>query len=515
MPKHALKKVLSTTAIALLLIATYFSYHGYVQSIAASNFELAATRLGFIGYKKIDRDISEAKHQEALLKQLQVAGYFQLDNLWHSINRLGVKDPVAIFKHLYPAVRKSKADQGDPSKFNAKILRKNLGKGSLLDEQDLMDLIFDMSQNAFGRTVGQERNELSSQAWMSRYEKEYLANAAILRLIDRELPEHQLYDFGWIAGASRPGLLARIIDYRNILEKYNIKIIGGTSVLAGGRLLWANIDGINPHLLKILIGAYHARTDLDSLDVSLPVGEDQARTEEGQEYILSLAAKNHIRLNPLSPFIQYQTKETSPSGYFPDRIYPNYAEGETRKLIETLMSEDIVHTYLANSSITVVDTPPQQQQQPTTATTARDAAKDIAQRIVSGKYGSKKQLVIIFQTNNPYIERQTIAAQREASKIFKEFKLDKQGYTIKVEGVGFKCKQGVAIIHSELAALITEKWKNAAEAQTEMGVAPKRKFESLLYQSRDNLATISPMPDVLDVSLSINFIQDFFDEFLE
>lgn len=515
MSKHILKKVLSVTAAATLLPATYFTYHGYTQSTAKSNFELAATRLGFVGYKKVDRDISESTHQEAILKQLQVAGYFQPDNLWYSINRLDFKDPVAVFKHLYPAVKKSKADQVDPSKFSAKILRKNLGKGSLLDEQDLMDLILDMSQNAFGRTVGQERNELSSKTWMSRYEKEYLANAATLRLIDREIPEHQLYDFGWIAGASRLGVLARVIDYRNMLEKYNIKIIGSTSVLAGARPLWANIDGINPHLLKILVSAYNARIDLDNLDISLPAGEDQARIEEGQEYMLTLAAASKIRLNPLSPFIQYKTKEASPSGYFPGRVYPNYAEGETRKLTETLMSEDIVHTYLANPSITVVDTSSQQHQRPTTATTTHDTAKDIAQHIISGEYGNKKQFVIIFQTNNPYIERQTIAAQREANKIFKEFKLDKQGYTIKVEGVGFKCKQDVATIHSEMAALVTEKWKNASEALAEMGVAPKRKFESLLYQARDNSAAIQPVPDVSDVSLSGNIMQDFFDQFLE
>ncbi len=424
---------------------------------------------------------------------------------------------MAVFRDIYPAVKKSKADQPDPSKFSAKILRKNLGKGNLLDEKDLRDLILDMSQNAFGRAAGQELNELSSKAWMSKYQKEYLANAATLRLIDRETPEHPLYDFGWIAGASRPGVLARVIDYRNVLEKYNIKIIGGTSVLAGARPLWANIDGINPYLLKTLISAYKARTDLDSLDISLPVGEDQVRIEEGQEYMLSLAAASKIRLNSLSPFIQYKTKEASPSGYFPGRVYPNYAEGEMRKLTETLMSQDIVNTYLIDqdASVTVVDTLAQQHQRPTTTTTARDAAKDIAQRIVSGEYGSKKQFVIIFQTNNPYIERQTIAAQREASKIFKEFKLDEKGYTVKVEGVGFKCKQDVATIHSELAALVAEKYKSAAEAQAEIGVTPKRKFESLLYQTRDNSASVPPVPDISDVNLSGSVMQDFFDQFLE
>lgn len=516
MSKYALKKFIPVVVGLALVPTTYFTYDGYVKSKAASNFELAASKLGFIGYRKIDRDISAANHQEALLKQLQVAGYFQPDILWHSINRLGFTDPAAVFKHIYPAVKKSKADQSDPSKFNAKILRKNLGKGSLLDEQDLRDLILDMSQNAFSRVAGQERNELSSKAWMSTYEREYLGNAATLRLIDREPPEQQLYDLGWIAGASRPGVLARIIDYRNILEKYNIKIIGGTSVLAGARPLWANIDGITPIVLQKLVGAWHTRTDLDSLDISLPVGDDQARIAEGREYMLSLAAKNHIRLNSLSPFIQYKTKEESPSGYFPGRVYPNYAEGETRKLTETLMSQDLVSIYLVDQStpVAIVDTQAIQHQRPTTMSTARDASKNLAQRIMAGEYGSKKHFVVLFQTNNPYIERQTIAAQREASKIFKEFKLAEKGYTIKVEGVGFKCKQDVTTIHSELAALVAEKWKSASESELEHGVLPKRKIESLLYQTRDNSATVPPVPDVYDVSLSRSIIQDFFDEVL-
>ncbi len=515
MSKYALKKFIPVVVGLALVPTTYFTYDGYVKSKAASNFELAATRLGFAGYKKVDRDISAANHQEALLKQLQIAGDFQPDKLWHSVNRLGFKDPVAVFRDIYPAVKKSKADQTDPSKFNAKVLRKNLGKGSLLDEQDLRDLILDMSQNAFGRGAGQERNELSSKAWMSTYEREYLANAATLRLIDRETPEHQLYDLGWIAGASRIGVLARIIDYRNILEKYNIKIIGDTSVLAGARPLWANIDGITPTVLQELVGAWNTRTDLDSVDISLPVGDDQARINEGQEYMLTLATKSKIRLNPLSPFIQYKTKEDSPSGYFPGRVYPHYEQEETRKLTESLMSQDIVSTYLTDqsASVAIVDTQATQHQRPTTISTTRDATKNLAQRIIAGEYGSKKEFVVLFQTNNPYIERQTIAAQREANKIFKEFKLDTKGYTIKIEGIGFKCKQDVATIHSELAALVAEKWKNAVELQTEEGIAPKRNIDTLLYQTRGN-GIRSPMPDVSDVDLSGSVMQDFFDEVL-
>ena len=93
-----------------------------------------------------------------------------------------------------------------------------------------------------------------------------------------------------------------------------------------------------------------------SLIISLPVGEDQARIAEGREYMQGLAARYNIRLNESSPFIQYKTKEECPPGYFPGRVYPNYAGGENRKLTETLMSQDLLATYLLNDgkSITIV-----------------------------------------------------------------------------------------------------------------------------------------------------------------
>ena len=141
MAKHAFRKLVPTVVgIGILIPTTYFAYDGYVKSTAPSNFEVAAARLGFTGYKKADRNISSQDHQEALLKQLQIAGYFQPANLWKAIIGLGVKDPATAFKQIYPAIKKSHADQSDPSKFNAKILRKNLGKGTELDEQDTMDL---------------------------------------------------------------------------------------------------------------------------------------------------------------------------------------------------------------------------------------------------------------------------------------------------------------------------------------------------------------------------------------
>lgn len=143
MAKYAFRKLVPTVVgIGILIPTTYFAYDGYAKSTAPSNFEIAANKLGFTGYKKAGKAISAQEHQEALLNQLQIAGYLQPTNLWKAIVGLGVKDPVNAFKQIYPAIKKSQADQSDPSKFNAKILRKNLGKGTDLDEQDTIDLLF-------------------------------------------------------------------------------------------------------------------------------------------------------------------------------------------------------------------------------------------------------------------------------------------------------------------------------------------------------------------------------------
>jgi len=492
----------------ILALATYFTYDGYTKSTTPSAFELAANRLGFNGYKKADKIVSAANHQEALLKQLQMAGYFQPATLWQTINHLGVKDPATTFTKIYSAVKKSKADQSEPSKFNAKILRKNLGKGTELDEQDAMDFILYTAQNAFGRKLGQERNELAAHDWMNTHKTDYFAAATTLRLIDRETPERQEYDKAWIAWASRIGVWARIIDYDYTLSKYNIKVRGETSILAGERGLWANIDGITPSVRDKLVEAYVTKRDLDTIDISLPVGEDMERVKEGQEYMASLAARSGVKLDPSSPFIQYATKEECPPGYFPGRVYPKYADSKGRKLTETLMSKDLLTTYPPTnvSAITTVDTLADQGQRPTTSSTARDAAITFVKDIMSGVYGDKKEFVILFETNNPYIERQTIATQREVDKVLKASKLDSR---IKVEGIGFKCKQDVATVHSELAALIAEKWKTA----TGEDILTKRSIEKLLFQTRDNSSITTPWPDMAEVSTG-SLVQDFFDDYL-
>lgn len=452
---------------------------------------------------------------EALLTQLQMAGYLQPQNLWRDINSLGIKNPIKAFEEIYPALIKSKADQVDPSKFNAKILRKNLCKGTALDEQDVMDLILYISQHAFGRNQGQERHEVVTQNWMSKYEKQYLAAAKKLCLIDRVHPEKTEYDLCWIAGGCRIAALGRIIDYNYILLKYVIKIKGDTLVLAGLHELPTSAAGITSTIRDSLIEAYKAKTDIDTLDISQPENDPNA-LEEGKHYLLGLAERYNIKLDSIYPFIQYNTKVECPAGRNPGIVYANYYNKEEKtKLTEALMSEDLLTTYHPN--VTVKSTSLENDQKATTITTARIGVKAFVENIKNGHYGDQKEFIILLQTNNPFIERQSIANQREISKALKEHGLDQQGYKVQVEGVGYGCKQGVKTVHSELAALIAEKWETAMvndNMQQTEGATPKRLIKDLKYQTRNKDLSIPPYPDISHIDLSGDIVKDFFDEYL-
>ena len=518
MSKQYFFKKLIPTALSLTTLGGLWSIsEGYRRSVEPSKFEMAAIGLGFKGYKTPQITISSAAHQEALLQLLQIAGYLKPEEIWKALNHLkSVEEPIASYQEIYKILKRSHADQDDPSEFNAKILRKNLAKGEYLSEQNVLDLLLYISQNAFGRQHNQERDELRSQDWMTKYQKEYFDVARKLRLIDREEPTHMAYDASWIAGASRVGVLSRIIDYTNILLKYGINIYGKTFVLAGERELLADLDGINPIILDRLKQAYQKHINIDELNISLPVGSDAARIEEGKKYISYLAQVNNIQLDASIPFIIYSTKESCPLGRLPGRLYPNYPEGAYAKLTESLMAQDLITTYPSSPtrSFTIIDTRSEKYSRPTTASTAYDAAEKFVSHIMNGTFGQKKEFLILFQSNNPYIERQTLSAQREIDKILEKYGLNKEDYKIIVEGVGFGCKQDVPTVHSEFAALMSEKWINASN---DLGIIDDTTsyIKALQYQSRDHSLSIPSCPDIHEQNTSLlGYIQDAFDSSL-
>lgn len=413
--------------VSLIGIPLGFTYGVYKHSAMPSKFELAAEELSL---NKVQ--------QEALLKIFYLAGYLNPTKLWNDLllfDKTG--HPEEVFDSIMHSLNIANPKQGDVSQLNPKLLRKNLFKDSTkLEVEDVKAWILYVSQNAFNRKVGQERNELSSQDWMDKNKDQYIKAARELDLIDEIFPKTQLYDEGWIAGASRIGLFARILYYNKLIEQ--IKITGDTIVLAGARPLWANLDGINPQIYQKLLNAYNKKLDINSLDITLPVGEDAERIKEGKEYMKLLADKNNIILNPIEPFIEYKQSQKIPSGLFPERIYPNYANSVSEKLTESLMSIDLINSFLKGKA-DIINTISTDNQRPNTMTTACDAAKRLIDKILNGEFGQQKDFSILLISNQPYIKRQELATATAVKGILDQYQLkggQLDGYSIKVVGVG-------------------------------------------------------------------------------
>lgn len=77
---------------------------------------------------------------------------------------------------------------------------------------------------------------------------------------------------------------------------------------------------------------------------------------------------------------------------------------------------------------------------------------------------------------------------------------------VKVDGVGFKCKQDVPTVHSELAALVAEMCKDANSGG-------KHDTKTLLYQTRNHDKVEDQLP-VVHVD-EPHILQDWFDTHLE
>lgn len=465
-----------------------------------SKFILAAQKLGFVGYEKRNGvSISMEQHQEALLKIFHLAGYFNLSNIWNDLHGIGsIADVEKVFDEISSVVRYSHADQPDPRNFDATYMRTNLFRSDNFDLHDALDLILYMAQHAFGRQNGQERYELVLPDWLTSNIDYFREITRLLGLIDRVYPTLSEYDGCWIAGASRIFLSQRIIDYNYYIHSQGIKIKGESLILAGEREIWANIDGMPPEIYERMLETFQKNDDIDRLDFSSFLNDKHSRVMEGKAYMINLAQSYNIKLNPSKPFIEYADQHECPEGRFPKRIYANYEDmNPTLILTETLISQDLLNTYSNHNTetITIIDTKAYKQDRPNTISTARDAAEQFIMCLLAGKYDKKKIFHILLCTNNPSIERQALAVQRQVDQTLEKYGLTEEDLQIKIEGVGFGCNQSLAVVHSEFGALITEKYKHAiADIEKTLGQRPKRDINRLLLQTRDKHIVIPSQP---------------------
>jgi hypothetical protein len=394
------------------------------------------TTIGF-GSKVIGRGTSFEKRisarevQKAFLENLYFAEYFESQSIWQAINLIkrenrecdfrGVKSS---FEAMMEIIRTCFATKGNSRKFNAGILLDKFSSHSaFFTSNEIKNIMVYLGRKAFGRNVGQERNEIQQYPWGEIHREHYMENAQKLGLIFEVKPQLQKYDETWIQGAAYFRTRTRI-EYTKKLQDEGFDL-GTIRILTGDRELWVEID-------------------------KMP----GATMEETQNFMLQLAEKSGIKI------VGFEERVISDLV----RTYPKYAEDESQKLTETVMAKAIYRDVFGRDLIEdeVVDSSAEEGlSRPTTASAAAKVARfQFADRIRRGDFKNKK-INILIVSNQPYVERQTITNERAVLKEMK--KIGPTKHKLVFDGAGSVCMVGVSEIHSEFGALVSEKYMKQIE----------------------------------------------------
>ncbi len=515
----ALYVVIISILLSGILYSIHFVYSAYKVANIISPLEEAMRDLGFDNNKNIEykengviksRAMTSEQQIEALLTILHINGRFKADNVWQDLNKLQyVEDRETIFKKMMIDLEASGATQPFVEKFDPKILRKRLFKNTNFSKYDAADWILLLSQHLYRRSLGVERNEIQKLHNIEDSEDLILHNARILGLVNRISPSSYEYDAAWIAGGSRATTIARIIDFMRIYHTKQIRILTEITMLAGDRPLWPEIDGIAPEVMVALNRAQEDGLNIDDLAISLQQTNGFQSIREGKEYMLSLAKRLDVKLNPEMPFVFYIDFRECPPGLMPYRNYPYYLPNEPKIITEFSMSIDMLKNYsnIMDKKIHILNaTPNAGGVRSNTQTTALDAGREFIDKIKSGLYIAKKDFRILFQTNNPFIDRQAITAQIEVNKLLEQEGLD-QTYTITIEGVGYSNKSDTQVVASEIAALIATKYRAA-------NIKTSRPMDSLMYQTGEIYHYIYDIPEMPNISIKDRPKETFFDSWV-
>ncbi len=394
------------------------------------------------------------KVQSAFVRNFQIAGYFKPEFLRTQSYLMDVDIKTKThrdqwsggisksFKSIEEVISESEGAI-NPEEF---LLDNLFKEQEVADLSDAFELVVRVAQSAFGRSANVERNELGVELWMEKNKEEYLENAKSIGLIEEKVPSHRDYDETWIMGAARIRIKDRL-EYVKKMQDSGINC-GAMRLLTGERELWAEIDKITT-------------------------------IEEAKSYMLKLAEKNGIEVNREDPF---------DISKFKGRTYLRYADGEERKITETMMAKELFYEVFARSIEEIIDSKAEEKMlRPTTATGAKDLAKgEFGETIKSSKAVGKDSVRVAIISNQPYCDRQAATSEIAVREVLKD---DLKDIDLEFEGIGSKSVATVSQIHSELGALISEGYKLYL---LRSGIESKRPFANLLFQSRCNDASLVP-----------------------
>lgn len=416
--------------------------------------------------------------QIALLDDFLLAGFFDDEALQQAvnlINRNSVGEKITSWnvdeKEVFNSL-KTVIDEAKNTENPARFLQQNLFSADFFDKQDIEDFFVYLGQTAFARKQNQERNELDPQAWMQDQEKaeRFLRNAKILGMIDEINPSKRKYDESWIQGASRARTQKRI-KYLKRLQDQGTNC-GIVRLLTGEREMWAEIDKIS---------------DL----------------EESKQFMLQLAEENGIAVNSEHPFTVRNIAGTN-------RTYLNYAEGETRKVTETMMAKKIYLEVFGREILEseVINAPPAEgSMRPTTSSAAADLVRSNFRNRIQTGFSDRNpgdQVRVLVVSDQPFCKRQELAVENAVRRELGNLAVK---YELIFEGVGEGCNeelktyqqdQAVRIIFSELGALIFESYSKMVflekmQAQKNAEAEQEEKFAEGEKEKEELEGKVSPL----------------------
>ncbi|MDX1923909.1 MAG: hypothetical protein SFT91_01570, partial [Rickettsiaceae bacterium] len=431
-------------AIFLTSIATSYFMHvavrAYKFSSSKSPYQIAVNKLGFDGMTLHNSDtkvttVTSSEQAESLLSIFFMNGFLDQSGIVEDFRVLfGEERAKSLYNSLAPYIKLSEEEQGLLHKIDIKKLSKNFLKDQDITDQEVSKWIIYASQKSFARHPNKERYEIKAQEWMRQYSKDYMSEANKLGLIEKIEPLEGHYDMIWVLGASRIGVLARVLYINDLLARKVIDVPKNMQfILTGPRLLWAEIDGIDAKIGKVL----------NEKGYNPVFHKDNDVKEDGRLYLQYLAKEFGIELDKENPFITYNTKSECPPGLEPNRIYPNYAESEEGKLHEAIMCINILETIEKisknDASKRIIDAGENKAgSRPDTASTAAFGAQFLIDKIADQALPMNAKLLVV--TNNPYIPRQTIQVQSALNKALQDAKINgriAKNVSLEVEGIGF------------------------------------------------------------------------------
>lgn len=406
----------------------------------------------------------EENQHKALIENLYISGILTPQNLWESVTMLGMfANKPKVFSLIVSVLNHAGAFQNNLDHFDVEYILNNLFTEAEFDQQDIYDFILYWGQFAFARKPLQERNDIKRQSWMENEDlrTRYIGNCRILGLVDPIFPDNIALDETWVMGASYPTTKDRLKYLADRIDE----------------------DNLQPGKIRLLSGKRELSVGLD--------------TEDG---IITLAKKLNIKYNKKSPFVQRADGKT----------YLNYSISETRRLYESDMMQDQAAQILNQGGVELIDSEVVLGKgRPDTVITAVDAANALIYRIQHGDLRGKKEINILICSNQPYIERQYLAAKRVVEELLRKNKIN---VTVNVHRSGYGmsdevCHKKINVLHSDgLGVYTNELYKNVTHA-------PKRPMSYLLYQSREKtkemvnfLSSKSFCTTTLAASIAINVV---------